>query len=97
MGKKNTCKANKVAVAKLKCYDIAIRRGEKVEHIDVMVSSIESDGESLIAFKDEEIVGEFKDWIYYVRIDDEDDTEECVTNEEVSLPEDFGKVDGKKF
>lgn len=97
MGKKNTCKMNKIPETKLKCYDIAVMVSGKTHHIDVMVSSIETDGENLIALKDEEIVGQFKDWIYYVRIDEEDDTEECVTKEKVSLPEDFGKVNGQKF
>lgn len=97
MGKKNTCKAHKPEERKFKCYDIAFVQGDKVFHVDVMVSSLDNDGDCLIALKDDEVVGEFKDWIYYVRVDDDEDSVECVRRVDEPSPPDWGKVDGKKF
>jgi len=89
MVKKSTCRANKLPVQVLKCYDVAFQHGERVERVEVNATRIDSDMETLKVWVGDELCGEFRDWLYYTRLDDEDITE-LVENDR--LPNDFGKV-----
>jgi len=89
MVKKSTCRTNKLPVQVLKCYDVAFQHGERVERVEVSATRIDSDMETLKVWVGDELCGEFRDWLYYVRLDDDDMTEIV---ENVVLPKDFGKV-----
>lgn len=99
MGKKNTLKANKLPEEKVKLYLVAFESGDKVEHEEFKATKIEPDCESLKAWLGKEIVAEFRDWSYYVRLDEEPEEEEEYTPKpgQVNLPPDWGKLNGQKF
>ena len=90
MGRKNSCKSNKPPAVKVKVYDVAFQHGERVERVEVTANKIDTSMDTLLVWLNGEVVGEFREWIYYVRLDDLDDETEIVEN--VVLPKDCGKL-----
>lgn len=96
MGRKNTLKANKVPEPKIKLYLVAFTVGDKVDREEFRATHIDTDHESLKAWLGKELIGEFREWVYYVRLDEGYDKDEEYT-ENPKLPPKWGYVDGKPF
>lgn len=100
MAKKNTLKATPVKPTKMYIFEVAVSDNSKVDRVEVTGSHVESDIDTLRVFKKDELIGEFRDWLYYIRIDEVADEDVLVKNCKSSadkLPPDWGKIDGKKF
>lgn len=67
MGRKRKTFLIKLPEPVLFTYEIAFSAGEMVERMKVNASRIETDMETLKIYHGEELVGEFQNWLFYVK------------------------------
>ena len=80
MGRKRTAKFNRMTPAKLKEYAIAVSTSDSFKILpSVFGTKIDTlTDEILRVWNDDELVGEFKDWVYYVRCDKDDSVSKII-------------------
>lgn len=93
MAKKSTARATLMKPQKIHSYEIGINNNGVHERVHLFASDVESDMETLKVHLNDDLIGEFRDWTYYLRLNTTNDAK----IEGVKLPATWGKVDGNNF
>lgn len=74
-------------------YEVGIQIGEKIDRVEIVATHHEfADMDNLMFFQGEICISEFREWLFYVRLEQLEDEIRPVNPKEF-----WGYVDGKKF